>query len=87
MRFFHVSYFLKGSRQENGYYTVFLAPDNELIFQNIYVLKRILHKKMSIFMQLLESPIPPDQHLQEAGPSGSSFETGLPLLLTTKKRA
>ena len=52
----------------------------------ICVLKQILHKKKSIFMQLLESPIPPltaaalrmiickrpvppDHHLQEAGPS------------------
>ena len=25
----------------------------------LYVLKRILHKKKSIFMQLLKSPIPP----------------------------
>ena len=53
----------------------------------ICVLKRILHKKMSIFMLLLESPIPPDHHLQEASPSGSSFETVQPLILTTKKRA
>ena len=62
----------------------------------ICVLKQILHKKKSISMQLLESPIrpltaaalqmiickrpaPPDDHLQEAGPSRSSFARGWPL--------
>ena len=69
----------------------------------ICVLKRILHKKKSIFMQLLESPIPPltaaalrmiickrpaplDDHLQEAGPSGSSFARGRPFRMTICKR-
>ena len=69
----------------------------------ICVLKRILHKKKSIFMQLLESPIPPltaaalrmiickrlsppNDHLQEAGLSGSSFARGRPLRMTICKR-
>ena len=64
MGFFLVSYFLKGSRQEKRILYGVLAPDNELIFQNIFVLKRILHKKKAIFIQLLESPIP------SYGPSG-----------------
>ena len=71
------------------------------------------YARKSIFMQLLESPIPPltatalmtickrpvlpdhnckrpaspDDHLQEAGPSESSFSIGWPLILTTTKRA
>ena len=67
------------------------------------VLKRILRKKKSIFMQPLESPItpltvaalrmiickrpvPPDDHLQEASPSVSSFARGRPLRMTICKR-
>ena len=67
------------------------------------VLKRILRKKKSIFMQPLESPItpltvaalrmiickrpvPPDDHLQEASPSVSSFARGQPLRMTICKR-
>ena len=68
------------------------------------VLKRILRKKKSIFMQPLESPItpltvaalrmiickrpvPPDDHLQEASPSVSSFARGRPLRMTICKRS
>ena len=67
------------------------------------VLKRILRKKKSIFMQPLESPItpltvaalrmiickrpvPPDDHLQEASPSVSSFARGRPLRMIICKR-
>ena len=67
------------------------------------VLKRILRKKKSIFMQPLESPItpltvaalrmiickrpaPPDDHLQEVGPFGSSFARGRPLRMIICKR-
>ena len=69
----------------------------------ICFLTRILHKKKSISMQLLESPIPPltaaalrmiickrpvppDDHLQEASPSVSSFARGRPLRMTIYKR-
>ena len=38
-------------------------------------------------MIICKRPAPPDDHLQEAGPSGSSFARGRPLILTTTKRA
>ena len=69
----------------------------------ICILKRILHEKKSIFMQLLESPIPPltaaalwmiickrpvppDDHMQEAGPSVRLFERGRSLRIIICKR-
>ena len=37
-------------------------------------------------MIICKSPAPPDDHLQEAGPSGSSFSRGQPLWMTICKR-
>ena len=37
-------------------------------------------------MIISKRPVPLDHHLQEAGPSGSSFAKGRPLILTTKER-
>ena len=37
-------------------------------------------------MIICKSPAPPDDHLQDAGPSGSSFERGRPLRIIVGKR-
>ena len=57
--------------------------------ESSWILKSPISPLTAAALQMIicKRPAPPDDHLQEAGPFGSSFARGRPLILTTTKRA
>ena len=48
--------------------------------------KNLVERKKSTYMIICKMPVHPDNHLQEAGPSGGSFTKGRPIRMIICKR-